>query len=167
MFGNSEDRSLLVQAACKRYFEKNVHVSKRFNDGDMAFIDRPKHELKTTKERDEQIAKSKLLPKSSIPFRVIRDYSDVIVIDQAGAKLPVSLEHCSKVPAENKAPDNPNLESDITNPGFPFPPIVKRTRCFSPKNPPIIQPKRTLRNPLQIARQKLDPKPRQLPTASR
>lgn len=51
----------------------------------MVFLDLPKHEPKTAKERDEQIAKSKLLPKWTGPFSVIRDYPDVVVADQAGA----------------------------------------------------------------------------------
>lgn len=87
----------------------------------MAILDRHKHEPKKAKERDEQIAKSKLLPKSTDPFRFIRDYAYVIVIHQSGAVLPLSFYRFSKVPNENCRSDTPNLKSNMTNPTFVLP----------------------------------------------
>lgn len=102
----------------------------------MVFLDRPKHEPKTAKERDEQIAKSKLLPKSTVPFRVIRAYPDVVVIDEASAELPVSIHRCSKAPDENTTLNDLNLESDMTNPTFPLPhPIVNENSEFFSSGP--------------------------------
>lgn len=39
MFGKENDCSLLSQAAFKRYFEKNVRLTKRLKQGDMVFLD--------------------------------------------------------------------------------------------------------------------------------
>lgn len=52
MFGKADDRSRLAQAAYTNYFNKHVRVMKRLNDGKMVFLDIPKHEPKTAKERD-------------------------------------------------------------------------------------------------------------------
>lgn len=100
MFGKAEDRILLARASYKRYFNKNLRVTKRFDTGGMSFLGQPKHEPKTAEERDEQIAKSKLLPKSTGHFYVISAYLNVVVIYQAGSKLPVSVDPCSKAPVE-------------------------------------------------------------------
>lgn len=67
MFSNAKDGSLLAPTVYKRYFDKNVRVMKSVEEGDIAFLDRQKQKLKTEKERDEQIDKSKLLPKSTGP----------------------------------------------------------------------------------------------------
>lgn len=105
-------------------------------------LDRPKHKPNTSKEWDKQNAKSKLLPKSTGPYCVTREYTYVIVIYQADAELPVSVYRCSKAPAENKNHDNYNLYSDYTNPGFPLPhPIVNKTLFPFPKNAPTTIPK--------------------------
>lgn len=62
----------------------------------MVFLDRPKHEPKTAKERDEDVAKSKLLPEATGPYRVIWSYPDVIPLDIEGAELPDTVDRCSK-----------------------------------------------------------------------
>lgn len=81
MLGKSDDRTLPAQAAYKIYFEKSARTTKRFETCDIVFLDRQKHEPNTAKERGEHIAKSKHLTKSTVPFRVIWAYSDVIVVD--------------------------------------------------------------------------------------
>lgn len=101
MFGKADDPTLLFQAAYKRDIDKKFRVNKRFEEGYMAFLDRPKHEPKTGKESDEKIVKSKLLPKLTGWFPVIRAYPDAVVVDQGGAELTVSVEICSKAPTEN------------------------------------------------------------------
>lgn len=68
MFCKVNDWTLLAQAAYKPYSDKNVRITKRFETRDMEFLDRPKHEAKTVKELDRQIANSRLLPKSTDPF---------------------------------------------------------------------------------------------------
>lgn len=80
-FAGGDDLSRLAQAACKKYLDKIVRVTKRFNDGDMVFLQRPKHKPKIAKERDEHIAKLKLLPRATGPYIVIRAYSNVIFLD--------------------------------------------------------------------------------------
>lgn len=68
----AEDRNLLAKAFYKWYVQKNVSVTKRFNEGDIFFLDRPKNEPKTAKTRDKQIEKSKTLTKATGPSRIIR-----------------------------------------------------------------------------------------------
>lgn len=83
LVGKAENRTLLAQAAYKRYFDYKVRVTKRFNEGHMVFLDINKNELKICKESDEQSTTSKLLPKSiGGPFRVIRAYPDAFDVDQ-------------------------------------------------------------------------------------
>lgn len=159
IFSSADNRTRLAQAAYKRYNDKNKRVTKRFNNGDMVFIDRPKHEPKISKERDEQIAKSKLLPKSTGPFKVISSYPDVTVVEQDGVKLPVSVDRCSRAPDTNSTPKNPNLESDMTNPAFPLPrPLVtEHTKVFV--NEPAHQTSETAAAhfSLHVRRADLDP----------
>lgn len=63
MFGKVGDPTLLAQGTYKRYFDKTVRVKKRFNEVYTVFLDRPMYEPETSKERDQQIVKSKRLPK--------------------------------------------------------------------------------------------------------
>lgn len=131
MFCKSDNLSLLAQVAYKRYFDKKEGFTTQFEEGDMVFLDQPKHKAKTAKERDKPIAKSNLLPKSTGPLLGIRDYPDVIVVYQADSELPVSVDLCSNTPAKNKTPDDPKIESDMTNPAFPLPhPIINENYEF-------------------------------------
>lgn len=98
----------------------------------MIFLDRPKHEPKTAKERDEHIENSKLLSKSNSPFCVLVAYPDVIVIEQDGTEIPVSVDRCSKGNPENAVPDNSNLKTDRNSPDFrlPHPLVTENTEVF-------------------------------------
>lgn len=160
MFGKTDDHTLLEQDTFKRYFDKNVRVTKRLEEGDMVFLDRPKHEPKITKERAEQIAKSKLLPKSTGKLRVIRANHDFIVTDQAAAKLSVSVDRCSKALSDSTTPEDHNLESDMKNPDFPLPhSIVNEKSAFFSDGSAYHQYEiADTQSPLHIACKELDPK---------
>lgn len=160
MFGKANDRTLLARTVYKRYFDKNVRIAKRSDTSVMVFLGRPKHEPKTAKERDEKIVMSKLLPKSTCPFRVIRTYPGVIVVDQVSARLPVSLDQCSKYPAKSSTQLDPNFESDLTNPPFTYDiPSLTKTLSFSSEDC-AYHPSESAdaQAPVHIFRRQLDPK---------
>lgn len=93
----------------------------------MIFLDRPKHEPMMEKEREEKIDKYRLL-RNSTGILPVTAYPDIIVVDQDGAELPVCAGRCSKDPNDSTKLDDPNLESDMTNPDFSLPyPIVNET----------------------------------------
>lgn len=131
---------------------------KRFGEGDMVFLDQPKYEPKTGKERDNQIDKSKLLPKSTGPFRFICEYRDVIVVNEADAELPVYVCRCSKAPANNINPTNHKLESDMKTRPSPHPIVNENSKFFSDGS--AHHPSKTMaaNSPLQITHQVIDPK---------
>lgn len=116
IFGAAEDRSSFAQAAYKNYFGKTV-----FDNGDMVFLYRQKHEPKSVMEREEHIAKSKLLPKYNAPHRVIWAYPDVIFYDIKEAELSVSGDSCPKALDSNSTSADPNKPTNITNSAFPLP----------------------------------------------
>lgn len=63
MFDQAYDPNVFSQAVNNLYFDKKkAGVTNSLNEADMFFLYRPKHKPNTTEERDEQIAKSKILP---------------------------------------------------------------------------------------------------------
>lgn len=160
MFGKAHDRTLFGQAAYKRCLEENVRVTKRFDKSDRVFLDLPKHDPKTTKERNEQIDQSKLVPKPTSQFQDIRAYPDVIVVYQG--EIAVFVDRCSKSPAENATPTDPILYSDMTNPALSnrqrkLLVLLRRSRILPVRN-------RRSKIPLHVAHHEIEPSKKSVQT---
>lgn len=135
MFGKADDPTRLAQAAYKKYNDKQVRVKNRLHNDDMGFLDGPKRKPNTANGCDEYIAKSnfdclKLLNKSSVTFRVICVYPDVIVIEQDGNKVLVSVNRCTHTTPETTVPASYILFTGSKNPDFSF-----RTASLPKKGP--------------------------------
>lgn len=91
---------------------------------------------------------------------ITRAYPDVIVVDQAGAELPVSVDLGSNAPVETSTPTEPNFESDLTNPPFllPHPNVNDNSEFFSDGFTYHPSETSAAHSPLHIARHELDPK---------
>lgn len=88
--------SSCIQTLFRQKLTRQEAIQRRRYYHSMVFLDHPKYERKPAKDRDEQISKSKLPPKTTGPFRVIRAYYDFIVAD------PESLNYRSPSTAAPK-----------------------------------------------------------------
>lgn len=70
MFDNTDNPSTLAQAAYKRYVDRKLRYTAVFHNGDKMFLKLPSTEDKKQKEKEENIAQSKLRFKRTGPYEV-------------------------------------------------------------------------------------------------
>ena len=81
LFNNTDGRNQIAQTAYKRYLNRKIRFTKTFKDGEFFFIDTLPVEPKIVQEKANGNSKSKLLPKSTGPFRIILTLDLLILID--------------------------------------------------------------------------------------
>lgn len=108
LFDTTDRRAHMTREAYKWHFDKKVRREPKFKIGDYVFIDRPKTEPKTAKEKESNIAKSKLQPKGTGPYLVVKAYTAVLVVLDDGNRLPVSIDRCTWAPPPRTPPPDPN-----------------------------------------------------------
>lgn len=80
IFTHTNDKRLQFQQVCKKYFDENVKCTIRFKPCDIVYVDQRQLEAKTAKEKELGIAHSKLRPRTTSHFNVVRAYGDYVYI---------------------------------------------------------------------------------------
>lgn len=98
-------------------------------------------------------------PRNRVAFPALfSEYPDIIVIEQDGAELPVSVDRCSRTPAENNTIDNPNIGTDIPYTAFPSQPLEsEKTKVFAHRTGSAKFPYHAARNKLDTKISRPDP----------
>ena len=122
MFDKADSRSARARAAYKRYADRSATHVPIFEKDDFVLIRRPPTEAKTTQERDENIAQSKLRYRMTGPYRVVSATPETVTIDLDGQHITVSNDRCMH---DHRQHDSTRQEDadDITdtNPDLPAP----------------------------------------------
>ena len=105
MFDKTDSRSKKARELYKKYADRTIRHTTVFNNGDSVFILRPPTEAKTQKEKDEDIARSKLRFKTVGPFTVVDSTPDTVTILEDGMRLKVSIDRCFKDPQQQTTED--------------------------------------------------------------
>ena len=115
MFARAEDRVITAQQRYKIYSVRHRGNYPAIDIGPEVFVERPKTELKTVQEKEEQEVKSKLLPKSDGPFKFVQSFENVVVICDNDVNVPVSIDRCTPAPPIRSPPANPNMNTTTTS----------------------------------------------------
>jgi len=128
MFARAEDRMIASQQRYKTYSDRRRGNRPAIDVGSEVFVDCPKTELKTVQEKEDHEAKSKLLPKSVGPFKVVQAFENVVVIRDNNVNVPVSIDRCTPAPPSRSPPVNPNSNTTAaTSPTTPIPALSDST----------------------------------------
>lgn len=88
---------------------------KRFNVGDNVFLNVPPTEARTADERAAETSKSNLGPRTDGPFKVIQVFENVVVVDEYGIRVPISINRYTRAPPPCPTPLDPNTRLDGTD----------------------------------------------------
>lgn len=110
---NSKDQRLYhSQRRYKKAYDKHVRRPKRFNLGDYVFIDVSPTVARTAEERAADLSKAKLGSLANGPFQVVQVFENVVVVDEDGISVPMSIDRCTRAPPPQPTPLNPNDRLD-------------------------------------------------------
>lgn len=108
MFNSTDRRLYMDQKTYKEQYDRHVTRPKKFAVGDYVFVNVPPTEAKTGQQRQQNEAKSKLLPRTHGPFEVMQVFENVIVVLEGTEWVPTSIDRCTLAPPPRKVPNDPN-----------------------------------------------------------
>lgn len=110
LFDRATQNNKRAQAAYKRQVDKAVRTIPVITKGMRVFVDREPTRAKSKQEKEEDVVRSKLMPKSYGPFKVIDADEVTVTIDQDGIPNKISIDRVTTVPSTR-----PNEQDSSSN----------------------------------------------------
>lgn len=114
LFDRATKNNKRAQASYKRQVDKAVRTIPSISKGMHVFVDREPTRAKSKHEKEEDVVRSKLLPKSYGPFEVLEADEVTVTIDQNGIPNKVSIDRVTTVPTKRAITTDESLNDRPT-----------------------------------------------------